>query len=76
MDGRSAVAALSRVGRYATLRAGVPLAAADSLGALGAPDSLAVADSLGQAGGPAGLDLLLILAGALLLGLLFHLRSS
>jgi len=67
------MAALSRVGRYVTLRAGVPLAAADSMGA---PDSLAMADSLAQAGGSAGLDLMLILAGALLLGLLFHLRSS
>jgi len=70
------MAQVRRVGRYATLRAALPLAAADSLGGAWPPDSLAVADSLARGGGSATLDLLLILAGALLLGLLFHLRSS
>ncbi|MFA7331229.1 MAG: hypothetical protein WC326_09155 [Candidatus Delongbacteria bacterium] len=62
----------------AGLRAAVPAWEADSL--LRAPlpttDSLAVADSLSRGAAGLALDLLLILAGALLLALLFHRRSS
>ncbi len=60
------------------LRAALPALDADSL--LRAPlpvaDSLAVADSLSRGAAGLALDLLLILAGALLLALLFHRRSS
>ena len=80
------MAALSRprrAGGYATFAAGLQASlyldsGADSLQRLPetARDSLAVADSLTHSPGSPVVDLFLILAGALLLALLFHRRSS